>query len=139
MNDLGKNRCSLEYAVAGILGVVKYVQTQRPVTPILLHALLPRDESRRVMKLGIRWELVQIINGYLRAFCENHHNVYYMDSGDIFLSHNATMVDKTLMDDALHPTLKGERRWIPLIVEHIHRIIEEREPAFFFGSSGITW
>jgi lysophospholipase L1-like esterase len=122
-NDLGKNRCSPEYVIAGILSVVKYVQTQRPGIPILLHGLLPRGENSRDMSLGIRWKLIQVINGHLRAFCENHHSVYYMDSGDIFLSQNATMIDKKLMHDALHPTLKGGRRWVPLAVERIHRII----------------
>lgn len=122
-NDLGKNRCSPEYVVAGILSVVKYIQTQRPGTPILLHGILPRGESRRVLQLGLRWESIQIINGHLRAFCENHPNMHYMDSGDIFLSHSATRVDKRLMNDALHPTLEGMRRWVPLIVEQIHQII----------------
>ena len=122
-NDLGKNRCSPEYVVAGILSVVKYIQTQRPGTPILLHGILPRGESRKIFQLGLRWELIQIINGLLRAFCENHPNMYYMDSGDMFLSHKAAKVNRRLMDDALHPTLDGMRQWVPLIVERIHGII----------------
>lgn len=122
-NDLGKNRCSPEYVVAGILSVVQFIQTQRPGTPILLHGILPRGESRKVLQLGLRWELIQIINGHLRAFCEIHPNVYYMDSGEMFLSHKATRINKRLMNDALHPTLEGMRQWLPPIVEQIHQII----------------
>jgi lysophospholipase L1-like esterase len=60
---------------------------------------------------------------------------YFVDHGDLFLTHaplsknattattTATRIDPGLMEDALHPTVRGYQRWAPRLAEDIARIV----------------
>lgn len=127
-NDIGNNRCSSSHTVAGVLNVVKYVQEQRPSTPVLLHGLLPRGGNKDQMEFNWKYRSIQVINEFLQKFASTHPNLHYMDSGNMFVSNgNASngqsKVNLTLLPDALHPSVEGLNLWGPLIIKNIHQII----------------
>ena len=135
-NDLGKTDCSKEATVTGILHTANALQSARPNVPIVIHALLPRNDnfsSKNVdYSLGKRWQQIQWINSELKAYSSSREGWYYVDNNTLFLtkgrdkSKSSLVIDSNLMQDALHPTIKGYETWLPNLASQLSVILKNQ-------------
>jgi lysophospholipase L1-like esterase len=123
-NDLSRVGCSKTQTLAGILNVAHYVHGQRPRAYMIVHGLLPRNDVHKAdnFTLGYKYQQIQWINRELQRFCAIHRNWFYLNNSEIFLQRDHSgefMINKTLMDDALHPSVRGYDKWGPYLVRQI--------------------
>ena len=133
-NDLGRMHCSKRSALAGILNVAQFLHDRRPNTPILVHGLLPRSDQYNTgdYALGMRWQQILWINRELKKFCALHREWHYVDASGLFLERRAAgsaevVINADLMEDSLHPTVRGYRVWAPRIVEKVRKVLDSNE------------
>jgi lysophospholipase L1-like esterase len=130
-NDLFVNQCTDSFVLGGVLNVVKAMQEQRPEAQFIVHGILPRKD-RRSPYLGQYWKRAQDINLQLRKFCNEQTNLHYMEASDLFVSKTGggfstaqQQIDRSLMADGVHPTIRGLEIWGDFIVDSITEILNE--------------
>lgn len=131
-NDLGRVGCSKKNSLAGILNVAQYIHRQRPRAIMLVHGLLPRNEvfGDGNYTTGVKWQKIQWINRELQRYCHGQpgNQWFYLDHSQLFLRRDdASQINATLMEDALHPTVEGYQLWAPLLVEEINTVLKEQQ------------
>lgn len=140
-NDLGRDWCSPENIVAGIIRVVEELLHQRPHSQVLLHGLLPRTFSAAGYlynsggdgdnNIGsgsshstvggqqqpsddppFVWEDLEAVNDELQRYARYREGVTYF-STDVFFKDfsNNRQIDMALMPDGLHPSVRGYEVW----------------------------
>ena len=129
-NDLDLRLCSKKHVLAGILNIATLVRGQRPRATIILHGITPRSEFYKdnEFHVGPRYEQIQWINRHLKGYASLQDDWYYIENSDIFLrDDDPTMIDKSLMNDALHPTVAGYEKWSPRFADQITEILAMKE------------
>jgi lysophospholipase L1-like esterase len=134
-NDLGKDMCSPENTVVGIVRVVEEILKQRPTSTVLLHGLLPRTNNkagylyprvgsaattgsgsalvgRTTTKEPSIWENIVTINDEIQRYARHREGVLYVDT-NVFFTDLPTKekIDMDLMPDGLHPSPRGYELW----------------------------
>jgi lysophospholipase L1-like esterase len=126
-NDIGRWKCSKRTVLDGMKRVINILHTSRPNTPIIVHGLLPRSDHGRVSyQLGWIYNSITWINDEIEQYCTSKQNqewCHYMNVNDIFIDTINNTIIKDLMDDALHPTVKGNDLWGPRLVDEIKKCI----------------
>mmetsp|Transcript_13882 Transcript_13882/g.27984 ORF Transcript_13882/g.27984 Transcript_13882/m.27984 type:complete len:369 (+) Transcript_13882:60-1166(+) len=125
-NDLDLQLCSKKHVLAGILNIATHVRKERPDSTIILHGITPRSEFYKdgEFHLGPRWEQIKWINKHLKQYAALQNDWFYIENSDMFLREDdPTMIDKTLMNDALHPTVAGYEKWSPHLANQITEIL----------------
>jgi len=108
-NDIGYGG-TVQSAIAGIKAVIRRLHKAHPSTTVLLHALLPRSDSKRHHQNN------QEVNRGLRAFMdERPPKVELIDCAHVFPE--ASM--KQLMHDGLHPNREGYTKWYQQCVKPV--------------------
>lgn len=143
-NDVGKDQCSPENTVVGILRVVEEILKQRPTSQLLLHGLLPRTYNtagylycgatgsgsatggRTPTKEPGVWDDIETINDELQRYARYREGVVYFDTNVFFKDLPAKQqIDMDLMPDGLHPSARGYELWGAelkgKILEMLHR------------------
>ena len=125
-NDLDLRVCSKKHVLAGILNIATHVRKERPEAAIILHGLTPRNEfyKDKNFNLGPRWEQIKWINKHLKQYTALQDDWFYVENSEIFmLDDDPNMINKTLMKDALHPTVAGYEKWSPRLADQIDEIL----------------
>lgn len=137
-NDIGRSNCSKHTTLSGILQVLNYIHTYRPNVPIIVHGLLPRSDNfgKGDYSLGRMYTMIAWINKELEKVCNLHPNWHYLNVNELFLlpsddkddieteENNLTqLINRTRMEDALHPSVIGCDLWGPLLVKEIQKWI----------------
>eukprot|EP00978_Attheya_sp_CCMP212_P016161 scaffold42113_cov46-Attheya_sp.AAC.2 len=140
-NDLGVTWCSAEYTLIGILRVVEEIRIKKPGATVVINALLPRTFHRhgylaREQKKELMgkspprpclWDAIQAINKQLKGYSENHEKVEFFETDvfyvDKFVREEDLRLDKTKMNDYLHPSVLGYELWGTEIAENLKTII----------------
>jgi len=150
-NDLAHSECYDDAVYMGIIGVVEYIQQQRPGSIIVVNSLLPRRDATLVDEVKFYdthkisnvnevpqfkiWKSVKNVNQKLRQYCEqNKRNkkVVFFDATDIFLKKDDSGVEyipRNLMWDFLHPSVAGYRAWAEKITDVLSELLEEKDQS----------
>ena len=126
-NDLGLPMCSKKNTLAAILHIATFLREKRPDATMIIHGLTPRNEyyGDKNFDLGVRWEQIKWINQRLRDYAAQQDDWYYIENSDLFIRHDdPTMINATLMKDALHPTVEGYKLWAPRLSQQIQDILQ---------------
>jgi lysophospholipase L1-like esterase len=150
-NDFGHTECPEDTIYMGIIGVVEYVQKQRPDSVIVVNSLLPRRDAKVVDEVKFYdtiknsninedqqqqqqftiWKSIKNVNKKLRQYCEQNKkskNIIYFDATDIFLQKDENGIEyipRNLMWDFLHPSVAGYRAWAEKITEILNEILNK--------------
>ena len=77
--------------------------------------------------LGPRWEQIKWINTHLQRYTALQEDWFYIENSEIFLRQDdPAYINKTLMADALHPTVEGYKLWATLLSKPIQDILAMR-------------
>ncbi len=150
-NDFAHSECPDDAVYMGIIGVVEYIQQQRPGSIIVVNSLLPRRDETLVDEVKFYdankipdvnevpqykiWKSIKNVNQKLRQYCEqNKRNkkTYFFDATNIFLKKDDSGVEyipRNLMWDFLHPSVAGYRAWAEKITDLLSEVIEENDPS----------
>jgi hypothetical protein len=99
--------------------VVKQIRKRHPKIPILQISITPSQS---------RWELwpkIQEVNAALKAYCETHSNMYFLDTTSHFLNEVGLPRTPLFRKDQLHLNKEGYALWTSLIrpqVEALYQI-----------------
>ena len=99
--------------------VVKQIRKRHPKIPILQISITPSQS---------RWELwpkIQEVNAALKAYCETHSNMYFLDTTSHFLNEAGLPKTALFRKDQLHLNKEGYALWTSLIrpqVEALYQI-----------------
>lgn len=99
--------------------VVKQIRKRHPKIPILQISITPSQS---------RWELwpkIQEVNAALKAYCETHSNMYFLDTTSHFLNEVGLPRTALFRKDQLHLNKEGYALWTSLIrpqVEALYQI-----------------
>jgi lysophospholipase L1-like esterase len=150
-NDLAHSECYDDAVYMGIIGVVEYIQQQRPGSIIVVNSLLPRRDATLVDEVKFYdtnkipyvtevpqfkiWKSIKNVNQKLRQYCEqNKRNkkILFFDATDIFLKKDDSGVEyipRNLMWDFLHPSVAGYRAWAEKITDVLSELLEEKDQS----------
>ncbi len=144
-NDfLRENHCSEEVVLMGIERVIEELLHMRPSSTIVVNGLLPRaldldsptvgNGSGQLYREGEKtvMDAIDIVNRHLEEFCSSRDDLEYFDATDLFVDEDRRLgkgryskfIPKELMDDHLHPTTLGYRKWGNKIVDELRRILD---------------
>lgn len=132
-NDLFTYKCSEDFVVASIMNVVKLVSEESPESLFVIHGIMPRLDNPKAQTtfLGKIWSRAQGVNGKLRKFCRKYHNFYYIQGGELMLVpseiQGRAQIDPKMINDGVHPTLKGFEDWADFVVERLGKVLEDFE------------
>lgn len=127
-NDWGVHQCHAHTISAGILNVVQIVRKARPVAPIVINAILPRDNVP--METSESWQVISRVNRYLACYVHDHAqtmNLRFVNDTDLFLteSDGKTEIKHSMMKDYLHPSSSGYATWADRILGTLDDILKE--------------
>lgn len=121
-----QDQCSEEVVLMGIQRVVEEMMILKPDAMIVVNGLLPRSDigrqiDGRLYKKGEKtvMDAIDIVNSHLKEYCEENNNLEYFDASNIFVRKDlklgkgkyAKYIPFRLMEDSLHPTPLGYRKW----------------------------
>jgi lysophospholipase L1-like esterase len=134
-NDLFVSKCTDRFVVANILNSIKAIHEHRPEATFIIHGILPRldNPDSKTQFLGSVWKRAQTVNWQVRKFCEHHNNLIWMQAGPLLMEETETrgrmMIDKSLIDDGVHPTKKGLEIWGDYIVKKVTALLKDMKEA----------
>lgn len=144
-NDfLRENHCSEEVVLMGIERVIEELLHMRPTSTIVVNGLLPRaldhdsstggNDSGQLYREGEKtvMDAIDVVNKHLEEYCSSRDDLEYFDAKELFVDEDPKLgkgrysqfIPKYLMDDHLHPTALGYRRWGNKIVDELRRILD---------------
>jgi lysophospholipase L1-like esterase len=123
----------------GITAIVHELQRRWPSTRILLMALLPRNQKDAPHQYPYREKIVAINRSI--AALQDGRRVFFLDIGAKFLGADGE-IQRELMPDLLHPSLKGYEIWAGAIKEPLARWLRagssaETDGAIWCGQRGL--
>jgi len=144
-NDFGHTLCPDDVVYTGIIGVVEYLQSQRPDSVIVVNSLLPRRDEIYVQEVKFyddtkvgdgrqqfrMWKSIQNVNKKLRQYCEQKKGskkIIFFDATDIFLQkdeNGVAYIPQNMMLNFFHPSVAGYRAWAEKITEVLDEIVEK--------------
>lgn len=101
----------------GIQKVIEQCKLIMPSSHILLHGLLPFDQSKQ----SPNREYVKTVNTLLMALDDNY--ITYRDYGKLFLNKKEN-IETEMMADFLHPTPLAYRIWAKALIKDILLLID---------------
>ena len=127
-NDLFVDKCSEKNVVANIMNVVKEINEQRPDALFVIHGIMPRldNPKAKTRLLGKTWKKAQHINSQIRKFCKKYKNMYYIQGGETLMvksqNRGRGKLDPNMVDDGVHPTVKGYEVWGDFIETRLDKV-----------------
>lgn len=138
-NDLGATQCSEEVTLLGILRVVEEILNRKPDAQIVINSILPMSQEKSgILEITGRkgrgrkkkgaatvfWPSIKAVNKQLQKFADKHKSVKFFDATDIFTEKvgNRLVIDHTLIEDGVHPTPAGYKKWDKEIIKRIDTI-----------------
>lgn len=135
-NDMHHGDCSPDMVVLGVIRIVEELLFLEPAALVVINGILPRTFDKSggyLMKtkdnLPIFWPTIETINSHLKTYAEKRDQVSYFDATRVFVrnytatENTALRIDRSLMNDFLHPSAKGYRAWGHLIVARIDSLL----------------
>lgn len=129
-NDLEWGGCSPETVLVGNLHLIQTLldrsaKRQNDESAIVVvNGILPRGKED--LATSVVWEWIQWINARLECFADGMEGVEYFNASSYFLTTDVTdqttRVDPKMMDDYLHPTGAGSKRWAKGIADRLHQM-----------------
>eukprot|EP00554_Chaetoceros_debilis_P010445 CAMPEP_0194110468 /NCGR_PEP_ID=MMETSP0150-20130528/9716_1 /TAXON_ID=122233 /ORGANISM="Chaetoceros debilis, Strain MM31A-1" /LENGTH=237 /DNA_ID=CAMNT_0038799663 /DNA_START=448 /DNA_END=1161 /DNA_ORIENTATION=- len=137
-NDfLKENNCSEEVVIMGIERVIEEMMSLRPSSTIVVNGLLPRATGRENGELYKKNEknlmdAIDTVNRQLEEFCSSRDDLVYFDATELFVEEDlkigkgryAKVIPQELMEDRLHPTALGYKKWGQEIVKELKKILD---------------
>jgi len=147
-NDLGATQCSEEVTLLGILRVVEEILNRKPDSHIVINSILPMSQEKSGIleingkrprhhggRRGRRkkeasagptdfWPSIKAVNKQLQKFADKHKSVKFFDATEIFTEKvgNRLVINHDLIEDGVHPTPSGYKKWDAEIVKRIDSI-----------------
>ena len=123
-NNLGVDNCNADAITVGNIRIVEEVRRHYPNAPIVINSLLPR-ESTELLHKTIMWQVIQQINSKLSCYADTHANLHFYNATDLFVEtrEDGLYVNKTLMNDYIHPSGEGAMKWGQAIIKQLETII----------------
>lgn len=141
-NNFRTEYCAAEVVARGVTRIAEELMEKRPHSKIVLNGLLPRADHSLTGLLTANYEIngeelltiwdgIKSVNEILQEFAKKHKNVYYVDSGDLFLEEiddrkdgeTRMFIRQDLMENYQDITIEGYRKWGESIVENLHEIL----------------
>lgn len=134
------SQCSEEVVFMGIERVVAELQILKPDATIVVNGLLPRSDigrgkDGRLYKENKKtvMDAIDTVNHLLKEYCDEHKNLVYFDASDIFIDSDSKLgrgkfskyIPFKLMEDSLHPTVKGYEKFAEKITIKLEKIMKE--------------
>ena len=110
-NDLFSSHCNVNATLAGILQVVEYILHHRKDAIVAIHSILPRGSKPLWSEENIYWKEISMLNHDLKCYSATNSRVEFFNATNLFLTHDKSRVNSTLMNDLLHPNEVGAIRW----------------------------
>ncbi|MEH6608495.1 MAG: GDSL-type esterase/lipase family protein [Halioglobus sp.] len=110
-----------EQTADGIQLLIQTIQSRQPASQILLLGVFPRG--------ALPTHPLRILNAEVNALLPglaNELGVHYLDISPKFLDQNGVL-QKTIMHDFLHPTIKGYQLWAESIAPVVNRLLSPTE------------
>jgi len=104
----------------GILYICKFLYDKTDAQ-IVLNGILPKGPLK--LSKDPVWDQISWINDRLECFASGVDGVSFFNATDIFLTNNKTMINKTTMDDFLHPSPLGSDLWGKAIHDRLLEMI----------------
>lgn len=119
-NDItgGENDRSVGEVMTLFKEVVKTVRIKYPNTPIFQIAVTPTSSRWKV------WSEVSKLNEKMKAYCERHDNLYFIDSVAPYLNEEGTPRDELFLGDKLHQNQAGYDIWSAEIKKELDKILK---------------
>jgi lysophospholipase L1-like esterase len=132
-NDLVSKKCTEHMVLANILNVAKKLSEAHPESLFVLHGIMPRKDKpdSKSQFLGQTWKRAQNINSQIRSFCRKYRNLHYMNAGTLMLVsskvNGRAQLDPSMIEDGLHPTLKGYETWGDYVMNKLVDVLKDFE------------
>lgn len=119
-NDItgGDNDRSVAEVMTLFKEVVSTVRVKYPNTPIFQIAITPTSSRWKV------WPEVNKLNETLKAYCEKHDNMYFIDSVEPYLNEEGTPRDELFIGDKLHQNQDGYDIWAAEIKKALDKVLK---------------
>lgn len=89
-------------------------------TPIFIIAITPTRSRWSV------WDLNQSVNYKLAGLADNHHNVIFVPTEDLFLGEDGLPVESLFVDDQLHLSVDGYTLWTKRLRSYMDPVLSGR-------------
>ncbi|AWV97810.1 GDSL-type esterase/lipase family protein [Arcticibacterium luteifluviistationis] len=119
-NDItgGENDRSVGEVMTLFKEVVSTVREKYPDTPIFQIAVTPTSSRWKV------WPQSNKLNKALKAYCEKHDNLYFIDSVAPYLNEEGTPRDELFLGDKLHQNQAGYDIWAAEIKKELDKVLK---------------
>ncbi len=117
VNNFGLYNETPEQVAAGITAVVQQLQLAWPESKILLNGVLPFEEKASSPKRAMVKKVNRII-----ATLEDKQHIFFKDYGPALLQKDGS-ISPDIMADFLHPTTKGYKAWLEVMLPHIKQLL----------------
>lgn len=136
--------CTADATAAGNIRIVEEIRRRHPTTPIVINSLLPRN-STELLRHNPYWKTISAVNHRLDCYAKTQQNVEFFNATDIFIyEDNFSLeddddndndegeiteyyVNKSLMNDYLHPSGIGAMKWGQAIAKKVQALTEDSE------------
>jgi lysophospholipase L1-like esterase len=107
-----------ESLLVGNLAVLEEVMRRKPKADrVVLQGLLPKG-ARELARSG-SWHDYEWINDRMECFSQVSERVSFFNGTSYFLTDDGSAINRTLMFDYLHPSLKGYQMWGPAMIQQL--------------------
>lgn len=118
-NDISQSKAdeSTEKILKNFDYVVRRIRKKHPAIPIVQLSITP-TESRWHL-----WPQINTLNASLKAYCETHKNIYFLETTPHFLNAAGEPKNELFRKDKLHLNKAGYALWKSLIKPEVERIL----------------
>lgn len=99
--------------------IVNTIRKKLPETPIFYVAVTPTESRWKV------WPTITEGNQLVKKQAQSLHNVYFIETGELFLNSEEKPNAALFLDDKLHLNAQGYKVWTAIIKEELNKVLKK--------------